>query len=391
MQPLPPQLLAWVHENFIISTIYLQEINNDDEEITTTAISLIDTPQPSNHSNTNNLQTNNPRMTKTTKIRTFLNTNSSDLSCPFCLESMLEPESLFIGNCCCVMKDKPMHTRCLLKAMERCAETMDDPSKPLPLYIMKCQHCQTHLLGNSLHSKFNDACLQYKKFFTLSEANQASDWKQYLPSVLEVMETVVQSIWSLWEVHPKNSFNPVLATALGILAATNGLISFYANDPTAGTLAVFAYMMAWVETGPSAVFGVTGADWVLGMVRSQMTNHNGTDMGKMVLPSIVSYLIVVVENAKNENAKNEKYQNDAQQYLVAVLSEWKVHDSVLRERLWNIVLSFVMRSNIEGIGYDDTKPKVKFSTTFVTYMIAEAREIEKEEVVCELINKIRID
>ena len=50
-----------------------------------------------------------------------------------------------------------------------------------------------------------------------------------------------------------------------------------------------------------------------------------------------------------------------------------------------------MRSNIEGIGYDDTKPKVKFSTTFVTYMIAEAREIEKEEVVCELINKIRID
>lgn len=57
----------------------------------------------------------------------------------------------------------------------------------------------------------------------------------------------------------------------------------------------------------------------------------------------------VVENAKNENAKNEKYQNDAQQYLVAVLSEWKVHDSVLRERLWNIVLSFVMSLGCDAV------------------------------------------
>ena len=246
-----------------------------------------------------------------------------------------------------------MHTNCLIRAMELAIQTTQDPTKTLPTYVMKCLYCHTHLLGED-HQRFNDGCLLSREFNALSDAQKKKNWMAYLPAVLESMEIVVQNIWSRWKVHPpsslvqKRSYNPILAAALGVLASANGSISHIANDSVASTLAVFANMMAWTEAGPTAMYKTGHINWILTLLCEQMKESNGAAISKMVLPYMVAYLIVVIENAFDEDV-----QRNAQHFLVVVLTERTEHDSGLRSYLWKVVLSFVIKANVVGcIGYD---------------------------------------
>ena len=51
----------------------------------------------------------------------------------------------------------------------------------------------------------------------------------------------------------------------------------YATDAKASSLAMFGFMISWVETGPSAVFGVASVKWVLDLVKASNNRSNHDD------------------------------------------------------------------------------------------------------------------
>jgi hypothetical protein len=281
------------------------------------------------------------------------------LACPYCLENMTGSDALIRGNCQC-REYKPMHTKCLSASMERIIRGDQNPTNVVPTFVMRCLHCQTHLLGND-HNKFNTGCLMYRKFVDLPDEQKRQERKDYLPSILQAMERVIQNIWARWQPLPSTSYNPVLACALGVMAGCNGFVGAYATDAKASSLAVFAFMMSWAETGPSAMFGVAGVKWVLDMVKASKNKSNHKELTRMILPIVVDYLIVVLEYAVKEEV-----QRAAQFYLVVVLTERTEHDLDLREVLWQKAIHFTIETaNMVGHDQlDDTKIILKLFDWF---------------------------
>ena len=117
-----------------------------------------------------------------------------------------------------------------------------------------------------------------------------------------------------------------------------------------------------------------------------MKESNGAAISKMVLPYMVAYLMVVIENAFDEDV-----QRKAQHFLVVVLTERTEHDAGLRSYLWKVVLSFVNKANVvDGIGYDDSKKDVKVSNEFVQFMVGHAKQVETDSVVDLLQKKLNV-
>ena len=366
-----PNIRAWLQQNLIISSKYIpSNVNANPNTQSNTQSNTTEQTKPTTQaSKTSNNSSN--KATPSTNVSDRSNNNAhshtlsssssikrpdiipsastthsnwlqvlpANLDCPYCLEPIQKtatrpwdrpPEVLIKGNCGC-RQMKPIHTRCLLWAMEQAVDTMKNVSGTCPAYIFKCQHCQVHLLGDD-NEMFNTACLEYKRFFALSKDQQQTQWLNCLPNILNSLEVVIQNIWLSWRVQPLQSYNPILAAALGVLAGANSFVSTFAHDAIAGNVAVFAYMMSWYETGPSAMFNIGGVEWVLQMVENQLSKENGEGIARMVLPSVVAYLIVVIENWKGPTISEE-----AQHFLVVVIMKSSMHDSVLQEMLWKQV------------------------------------------------------
>ena len=105
-------------------------------------------------------------------------------------------------------------------------------------------------------------------------------------------------------------------------------VGAYATDAKASSLAMFGFMISWVETGPSAVFGVASVKWVLDLVKASNNRSNHRELTRMILPIVVGHLVVVLEHVVKE-----EIQRAAQFYLVVVLTERTEHDLDLLEVL----------------------------------------------------------
>ena len=405
---LAPHIITWFRENYVVSTTYITQSNDDATSDTSSSAEPPLTPSSSSSAsltNTNETDTNESlssqqKSTSSTNTDNDSNNNSSNISdnsnnfinsinhqlqqdpCPFCLEDIVSSDNLISGSCKCT-SNRRIHTQCLLESMESAKKTVEGPVNKLPTYVMKCIYCQTNLLGKD-HKKFNDACLSYKRFVALSKEQKVQDWNQYLPLILQSIELVIQNIWKNWDVS-SSSFNPILAAALGILAGCNGFIGTYASDATASSVAVFGYMMSWAETGPSAMFGVVGVGWVLNMLQEQTERENYNELVQMILPSVVSYLIIVTEFATEKNL-----QFEAQRYLIKILTERTGHDIALHGDFWQKIIYFLLEKvNISvNDNSDPNKNLVVLSNDFLTLLNDYMNVMVDKEVVKLLMEKL---
>jgi len=401
---LDPSVVSWFKQNLIISTTYLTKPHFDAASTDTSPAPPTKNPPPNGHNTHNkggpgkkhhvNVARKGQATTSSTPTPKFSTSkndssklyndqslNGDHLACPYCLETMTVSDALIRGDCQC-REYKPMHAKCLSTSMERVIQGVQNPTNKVPTFVMKCLHCQTHLLGND-HDKFNTGCLLYRKFVALPKDRKIQEWRDYLPSILQAMETVIENIWARWQPLPSTSYNPVLACALGVMAGCNGFLGVYAADAKASSLAVFGYMMSWIETGPSAMFGVLGVKWVVGMVKDSKDRHNHKELARMTLPIVVGYLIVVLEHTTKEEV-----QREAQFYLVVVLTERTEHDLDLREVLWQKAVQFLIETaNMVGFDtFDDKKIIFTLSTGLRAGLINYMKGREGDQV--RLLKKI---
>ena len=214
-----------------------------------------------------------------------------DDTCFLCLGSVVQEQGILRPAC-----GHTIHARCMAKLGEHGINAITDPEiVEFPKFVTRCGVCTLEFLGD-FHPQFVAACTAFHNFKQLPLVERQRCWCAVLPPIMFALENVVKSIWQNWRCH--NTYNPFLGSVLGRVAATHAVVGQLGGaleSWNAVKMCARSTLMAYCEYGPSAMWGDSGMQWVLDIVKG--TDSKGeNDTGRELLPCTMEYLLLMMKN-----------------------------------------------------------------------------------------------
>ena len=209
-----------------------------------------------------------------------------DQTCFICQETVASNGTCLTGGCGC---GQPLHAECLVAQVahgekEKSVSGCSARSR----FVVLCV-CQSPFLGKVHQQYLEEAYTLWSAHYRARHSERSPWYEVTLPRIVALAEDVVKHVYKNWSTT--SCFNPLLASAFDLLGACYMECSTkYEPRGEYVQRAMFSYLVAMHEAGPTSCFRLCGAATLIKYIETILLEHPNHPELKRIVPVVIKYL-----------------------------------------------------------------------------------------------------